>query len=274
MIVGDPLEYPATAQRFGVSGWARLRCITQSDASVRDCQVVGEAPRGLLFASTAMRATSRLRAKLEGPALEAIVGKPSYYMVRFGDRRRSAGEVVKGASVARIEAARPSGAEPVGMAELTCSPPISGKGLVADCVVKNEGPAGQGFGGAAVGLAQAEYTVDIEPAPTRIDFRLTPDSFSNRKSRFAATPDVISFASLVWRDPPERQDGAAFPSEGVPLNCAVGQDGSLSDCRSAAKPKDAQRALAFVPRLVLDRSVGLIINWGQCDWPMACALKP
>ncbi len=273
-LVGRPPEHPSQALALGIRGWGRLRCIARTDATLGDCQLVGEAPEGFRFGRTALAAAPQLRAGLEGEALAAIVGKPTYYKITFsGDR--ATGDQARPSSPALVEAAHPKGAEAVGMAELRCTPPSSGKGLVSDCVATAEGPVGQGFAAAAVALAEAEYRTDIEAEPQRFTFYLRRSSFSSRPtSLFAALPEVLAFSSVIWREPPRPEEGLQLPEAGVLLDCALDADGGLSACRSDAEPAVAEAALAFAPRLRLTRSVGFIINWGQCDWPIVCADKP
>lgn len=273
-LVGRAPEHPTQALTLGIRGWGRLRCIARADATLGDCQLVGEAPQGFRFGRTALAAAPQLRVALEGEALASIVGKPTYYKISFSGDRATADQA-RPSSPALVEAAHPKGAEVVGMVELECRPPASGKGLVSDCVVTAEGPVGQGFAAAAVALAEAEYRTDIEPLPQRFTFYLRRWSFSNRPNPlFAAMPEVLTFASLKWREKPGPEEGLQLPEVGVLLDCALDADGGLSACRSDAEPAAAQAALAFTPRLRLTRSVSFIVNWGQCDWPIDCADKP
>lgn len=273
-LVGRPLEHPIQALTLGIRGWGRLRCIARADATLGDCQLVGEAPQGFRFGRTALAAAPQLRVALEGEALAAIVGKPTYYKITFsGDR--ATGDQARPSSPAVVEAAHPKGAEAVGMAELQCTPPASGKGLVSDCVATAEGPAGQGFAAAAVALAEADYRTDIEPVPQRFTFYLRRRAFSSRPNPlFAALPEVLTFSHVEWREPPRPEEGLQLPEAGVLLDCVLDADGGLSACRSDAEPATAQAALAFTPRLRLMRSVSFIVNWGQCDWPIDCAGTP
>jgi hypothetical protein len=267
LLVDASRYYPDRAQRMEVSGWARLRCVAHEDATLGDCIVVGEGPAEFGFGKSVLMLARSARVRPE--VLSGVVGRPSYYKITFqapGSRRIGL-DPVKSPKRKVIEAARPPGADAIGMAGLSCLAPLATNAPLTDCVVEQEGPAGQGFGEAAIALAQTGYSAAIEPVPEKVEIWFGADSLEGKDARGVVTAYGSAGTDLIVSPTASVEAVAGLPRASVKMTCGWTADGQLRDCvadSAATAPAEAVAAvLAFTPNLRVTRKVGFNINWGQ-----------
>ncbi|MBI1686532.1 energy transducer TonB [Caulobacter hibisci] len=261
--------YPDRAQRMEVNGWARVRCIAQPPSQVTgrvsDCVVVGEFPAAFGFGKAAQLITERLGRLVTPPA----AGEPVYIHIRFNvtDGGRSWSSPVKPPSGKVLDAARPAGADALGTASLSCEAPLEASGPLTACKVLSEGAPGQGYGAAAIAVAQSAYKTALRPPPKALSVRLYG----------AGVETLGDVENGDWLELAAVEGGPSVrPSQSARLVCGWTPDGRLSQCQLAPplkpipgltppepSPQAASEALAFSQGLRLVRKVVFAINWGQ-----------
>lgn len=258
--------YPDRAQRMEVSGWARVRCIPREDATLADCVVVGEEPAAYGFGQAVTMLATKL--KVRPDVLPTVVGKPAYFKVVFQipDRRGLDRDPVKPLKREVIEAARPAGADAVGMATVVCAAPLRGRGPLSACIAVGEGPVSQGYAAAAIDLAVGAYQADADRPPAEIDFWLGRQMLEGmgEDREFA----IGGGYGLVLTTPIVADRIAALPESGARVACGWTAEGHLRDCHASPSgptpsPEAVAAIVALAPDLRLTRSVTFSINWGQ-----------
>jgi TonB family protein len=260
--------YPDRARRMRVSGWARVRCVPNDKGALLDCVVVGEAPADFGFGDAVLKVARLTRIRPE--AQVSLAGEPVYFVHVF---RRSRGvgldaDPVRPPPRGMIENARPDAAERVGMATVKCAVAVASPNALSDCVVLAQAPAGQGFGAAAIDLAQRGYRADVEtPAEVEVWFSSQGDKVVEGRHWVGGAQAAGVSLSLV---PTARaRDGSKLPPDRATLRCRWEPDGRLQRCRSVAASNRPLRRSAvakvidFMPNLRLTREVTFNINWGQ-----------
>jgi hypothetical protein len=260
--------YPDRAQRMEVAGWARLRCVAHEDAKLSDCVLVGEGPSGYGFGRALMMLSRSMRVRPD--VLPEVVGKPSYY--RIGFRPDGPGrvplEAIKPPKPKLIEAARPAGADQIGMATVSCLVPLTAISPLSACVALGEGPTGQGFGAAAVDLAQRAYVANFEPTPARVDLWFGAPMVKTMDGRRLVEAYGSANTALIVAPTASAESLAAMPEQAVKMNCGWSPDGALQDCTvdptlATTFPDAVKTVLAFTPNLRLVRTATFNILWGQ-----------
>lgn len=147
--------YPEKAKAAGLSGGVVLMCSAGRDGSMKDCDVLGEDPRGQGFGSAARKlAETKMRAA--GVAKDAQVKVSLSFPAELAK-----GEVLNVKtpiwtalpSVTEIQAAVPKTEGGPNNARVTLVCDVQAGGTLTSCVVDREEPAGQGFGPAILTLA-------------------------------------------------------------------------------------------------------------------------
>jgi hypothetical protein len=266
--------YPDRAQRMGISSWARVRCIPDAKGAPHDCIVVGEGRPDLSFGDSLIKITRLMR--VEPQARARLEGKPTYFFYdfrapppRFNDgpplsRDDPPPEPVRPPPRELIEATRPAGAEPIGMATVQCAVSLA-DGRPYDCVATAESPAGQGYGPAAVSLASA-YRANPD-LPETVDIRISSNS---RRTAGAAHWDAYALGMMGLTVAPDAGVSSTdLPDSYTILSCQWMPEGRLRKCIPNWKkaPKVPRRTLTALKALTLDmrliRRVMFNVNWGQ-----------
>lgn len=162
--------YPDKAQRMEVGGWATLRCLVGSDATVSNCQAVGESAPGYEFSEAAIRVSAYVRIRPD--ELAATAGKYAYLVIRFAFGNSGPDDHVIRPGPDVIESAKPPGADPFGMVTLQCEKLGQARERLFGCKVLREFPQGQGFGQAALGLASNSFFASERAVPGPIIFNI------------------------------------------------------------------------------------------------------
>lgn len=125
-----------------------------------------------------------------------------------------------------------------GRADIVCD--IDIQGLLKDCVVVSETPAGMGFGKAALLLAPS-----FKMRPKRINGKPVeggrvriPVMFENPDGQVLAGPPSLAIVKPIWAAAPSFDDVSAAwpkgagdtPSGGATLRCTVNKVGKLNNC--------------------------------------------
>lgn len=159
------VEFPNRAIANGVlQGRVTLRCLTHPNGTLSDCQVIEETPAGQGFAEAAIAGALRARLSprtIDGAATGARVqfttrfvapAEPEPFMVlrdpAWAVRPRP--EMPRSARRARIETAQ---------VRLECEI-VPGFGRMRNCRVLEDGPAGHGFGEAAIQAVRGAEITD------------------------------------------------------------------------------------------------------------------
>lgn len=258
--------YPIEAWRAHVSSWARVRCTPNDKGVLLDCIVVGEGLADQGFGQAVLKVARLTRIP---PTRRAeFAGKPSYllYVYRHPDGGELGPGPVRGPDRAVIEGARPAGSEPIGMATVRCPVPLTKPDPLHDCVAVAESPFGQGYGAAAVGLAERDFHL-ISDAPAEVEIRFAlPHPMTPNRRWTAEVKAPGRGLELVPVGPGPSIAGT--PEIYVNLICRWRPDGRLRKCRAVpTNPpmprKTVKAAIAFMPSLKLVRHVTFNVNWGQ-----------
>ena len=249
------------AERFsGVEGRASLWCTVTVEGRTDACTVGQESRPGQGFGAAALKVAPLYRfapARRNGvPVAMSIPLQVDFFCDarcrRFEGGRRAPGDWVSVPTPAEVRAAYPAAARArglAGQARLDCLP--TNGGALTDCRVAVEAPAGQGFGAAALKLADR--------------FRAAQTDYPERLSFSVAFDDRPGLVDWIWATPPEtaskpRVDGAPVVNGRSRLRCQVVQGGRVEGCIVLeSTPPDPE-----VARRVLEKVGGLIVrNWTQ-----------
>jgi hypothetical protein len=251
-----------------VSGWARVRCVPNDKGALLDCIVVGEAPFGVGFGDAVLKVTRLARIRRE--AQLSLAGEPVYFVHVFRHPRGVGldADPVRPPPRGMIENARPGAADRVGMATVRCAVAVTGPNALSDCVALTESPAGQGFGAAAIDLAQRGYRADVA-TPAEVEVWFSPQGDKVVDGRHWIGGARAAGVGLSLAPMPGARDGAKLPLGRVTLTCRWASVGRLQRCRSVAASNQSLRRSAvakvidFMPNVRLTREVTFNINWGQ-----------
>lgn len=156
--------YPAKARAEGVGGAVELTCTAARSGAMTDCAVLGETPRGYGFGPAARRLAGQLTAT--GVIRGAEIRVPMTFPPELA---RSAPLTVKTPrwsaipSVADLQAAVPKTEGGPNDVRVTLVCDVQAGGVLSDCAVDREEPAGQGFGAAILATASG-FRVDLMSA--------------------------------------------------------------------------------------------------------------
>jgi TonB family protein len=161
--------YPARAKAAAVGGTVNLTCTLARDSHPRQCAVLGEQPKGYGFGFAARKVAEQLRA-----ADESRTGQEVKIPVTFSP------EILKGGSppfakptwaalptAEDFQVTFPKAENGVNSIRVVLSCMVKAGGVLRDCEVASEEPAGQGYGQGALALAPkfkvAAWSVDGQP---------------------------------------------------------------------------------------------------------------
>jgi TonB family protein len=232
---------PAAARSLGRGGLAYMRCKVQPDRSLSDCKVIKETPPALGFGAALLGLAPKFRAR--------NTDKPELVVMGDWYRADTPGDWLKKPSPENLLAVFPRGAFREGIsgsARISCLATV--QGVLTDCVVLDESPAGKGFGDAAVALTPqflmkpARYKGEPVPSPVNI-----PINFKMEGRGEVFGSKSVAPAALPWAEAPSYADvAAAYPKAAaaqkkgghVALDCDMKKDGRL-DCREiTAEPEN------------------------------------
>ena len=145
--------FPAKAKAAGVGGVVEVICTTAASGALRDCDTLGEEPRGYGFGTAARKLASGMKAAgAGGREVRFTVGFPAEW-TRGGPLSEKTPRWAALPSVGDKQAAVPTGEGGPNDVRVTLVCDVQAGGSLAGCVVDREAPAGQGFGQAILALA-------------------------------------------------------------------------------------------------------------------------
>jgi TonB family protein len=277
--------WPQGAFKTLKSGHVTLRCQIDVHGLAEACNVAYESPRGLGFGRAAlkMRHTFKLPPTL-GP--DGPVSAPKNIQITFkacnsGDDCDNpdlhlATEITdpvwtKAATFDDLAAAAPAKADGAeGYAATRCR--VRRDGGMEGCQLLKEDPDGQGFGVAALRLAESKFRVDPKLAahqanPVLVDIPIRFPSRQELAQRTVAAPIWLAGvdpATAPRLFPPEAVAGGVTTGRGV-ARCTVGADGVLADC---APEKGDPDGLGF-SEAAAKLATGMKMNlWSADDAPV------
>lgn len=240
--------WPRPAVYYGEGGRAVIGCTVTVQGLLRDCRVLFEDPVESGFGPAALQLSSQFMMKpamRDGRPVESLARIPIVFK-SFRPKGPIRTQLVipsvlldAAPTYAQVAAAYPQKARAKavrGLASLRCV--ISPAGEVKNCVTLSEAPAGEGFGAAAKSLAPHFHApaklkdgTATEHAFTQITVAFVPEMLS------AATPPVIGKPNWLSK-PSGPQLLSGMPNTAdtpdsilVVLDCLIGADGHLSDCK-------------------------------------------
>ncbi len=236
--------YPAHAAQAGISGAVKMKCSATAAGLLSDCAVIEETPTGEGFGAAALSLAAGMALKPTDAAGQTIGGRNLIVPVKFVPALLHPGTIVGNPDWLRMpdqEAmeqyfpADAKGAE--GRTRMECV--VSTRGLLDNCTLDEETPAGHGFGAAALSMSSIflmrPMTVDGLPVGGA---KVTiPIHFMGGGGRPEATLTVLRVAP--WMSAPTaEQVSAAFPKRAigkvatahVVMRCSFRDDNGLSDC--------------------------------------------
>jgi hypothetical protein len=157
--------YPEKAKAAGVGGEVQLACTTARNGAMTACDIAVETPRGYGFGAAARKIAER-QMRAGGVARDT----PLQVMISFTPEMVSGGPVVAKTprwaalpSVPELQAVLPKteGGPNDILVVMVCG--VAEGGVLSDCAVDREEPAGQGFGAAILALAP-KFRVDLMSA--------------------------------------------------------------------------------------------------------------
>jgi TonB family protein len=232
-----------------VGGHATLRCHVSVEGRLFECAVLQESPPHLHLGDAAARIAQDLYRLTPGlldgqpdPRAEVELG------IDFGGALVPPGPPSPPALLAFYPpAAKAAGIG--GSADLACE--RTERGVLANCKVASETPAGEGFGAAALALAAqaaptcgqpatrpgqpATYSFAFTAAPPRIRPNVLDPAWSLDRPRWLDQPTGEDFARFY----PEAAAYAGLSGEAV-LSCKFNASGYLADCQVVAETPRGQ----------------------------------
>jgi TonB family protein len=252
--------FPPSALARKITGKVVLSCLIASNKTLTDCRADKETPAGEGFGAAALTLTGRYRLQETDELGQGVIGRRDQIKITFlapGDtepdwaRKPSAGDM----RAALPKLAQESGVP--GRAVLVCG--VTVEGLLKNCDVALERPAGYGFGAAALKLAE-----QFRMKPAMRGGRPVEDEVSVPVVFPAYANDAGAIAGLIrdppWDSAPTAADLlAAFPAEAgdladgqIVLRCGIAGNGALTACKAISEAPEgkglAKAALGLAPR--------------------------
>lgn len=249
--------WPSKALKTGQGGKATISCKVTTQGALTLCRVLSESPQGGGFGGAAIALSSQFAMKpatQDGRPVEGEVRIP----INFPAFTPGSGPVVTNTvlpgvlmraapTYAEVAAAFPAKARAKGVGGRAAMSCVIGKtGSLTGCSVISETPGGLGFGAAAKSLAPkflAPLSVRQDES-TRGDLAQITVTFPPEmldpaagavigKPYWVATPNGQQLSDAM---PKDRQSG----SMRVVLDCLIGPDGSVTDCKVASETPAGQ----------------------------------
>ncbi|MGR4864243.1 TonB family protein [Caulobacter sp. LARHSG274] len=247
--------WPRVARFSGVEGSVNLWCTVTLEGRLTSCTVSKENGLGHGFGEAALKVTPLFRfapARKNGVPAAMSIPIQVYFFCdvrcrRFEGGRRPSNAWVSVPTPTEVQAAYPPAAKArgrEGVARLDCTATKAGE--LKDCRIAAESPAGEGFGAAALALADRFSLTHADPE--RISFSV---AFDNRIGLVDWAWDANPFAGLIAVAPKGK---TVAKVEGPPvvkgrsrLRCQAGQGGQLERCvvldSEPADPEVARQVL-------------------------------
>jgi TonB family protein len=267
--------WPKAAWKRRLGGRAQLNCWVSVQGVLVDCVVTSEFPAGEHFGDAALAMAPQMlmkagsqKGQLFGSGVNVPVNFPKEALTQFGDvvgdaSRNTALPIslawAQSPSYSDIAAVYPKKAlagNISGRAIVDCN--LKTSGTVEGCTVSNEQPRGQGFGAAAIKLAQMfRAPEDLQGSALRnasilLPFTFDPAVLGDQKPpighpRWIALPTSVQTIEAFT---PVAKAGVTGTIR-VTLSCTVQRGGGVSDC-SVAHEEPAgqgvgQAALTLTP---------------------------
>jgi len=244
--------YPAQAAQSGLSGSAQVRCAATAAGSLENCAVVAETPTGAGFGAAALSLMGGMELRPTSQSGQLIAGKSVLVPIKFTpDVLRPGGVVThpdwlkKPRSEDMAQYWPVEAADKGGKVSVSCV--VSTRGLLDNCRLTSEDPAGHGFGAAALAMTplflMRPMTVDGQPVGgAAINIPISFGAGGGGGGRFGSTISILRAAP--WSASPTLAEmAAAFPksaigriaSAHVVMRCAFERDGRLEDCDSISE---------------------------------------
>lgn len=289
--------WPETARQVGLGGRVTLRCLVDVHGLAESCEVAYESPAGKGFGRAAlkMRHTFKLAPTLgpDGPvnAIKniSITFSPPQLEYNLADLLAGRGVVTgnpvklhlateitdpvwtKAASFDDLAGAYPAKAEGAeGYAAARCR--ARRDGALEACEIIKEAPEGQGFGRAALHLAETRFKVDPHLAahqvnPVLVDVPIRFPSRQELSVRTVAAPTWLTALDPKATPklfPPEAIASGLTSGRGV-ARCVVAADGALTECKPEKAEPDGLGFAEAAARLASTLKVNL---WSADDAPV------
>lgn len=252
--------YPPSALTRKITGKAELSCLITPEKTLTDCRVDQEIPAGEGFGPAALTLADRYRLQATDELGRDVVGRRDRIEITFLAPGDTAMDWARKPSGEQMRAALPKLAQDSGIsgrALLHCV--VTVQGVLKDCTVAWERPAGYGFGEGALKLAD-----QFRMKPATRGGRPVEDEISIPVVFQSSANDAGAIAGLI-RDPPwdvtpvAADMAGAFPVEAsdlsggqVALRCGIAADGALTNCKEITEtPEDkgfAKAALSLASR--------------------------
>lgn len=227
--------WPSTAQN--VDGRVVVECTPNAERWLGQCRIVNESPAGVGFGAPALQLATRFRLRAG-----AVVDSPNPGTVRalvpFQRPFDSNPDWLRRPTPEDLLSVWPANQTNKGRAVISCIVDIAG--VLRDCAVLSETPAGGGFGQAAMALTpQLMMRPALRAGKPVHSFVSIPITFSNPPGRFGATKIVT--AAQVWTKAPTYTEMvAAYPTKArqaqaaghVNLHCLFTAAGTLTSCQT------------------------------------------
>jgi TonB family protein len=302
--------YPPAALAKGLSGRTTLRCKVNADGALADCALASETPAGMGFGAASLALAGKFHLKPESvasapaemtiPIRWVIASSPDWQRMPDTD------------GMMRLYPKAALDANVSGKTMAECR--VKADGTLSDCFVAFEAPQGFGFGraalaatkyfrmkpmmldGQAVDGALVRVPINWFTDGGAINFAVGDNAVLITVLKHGAATDsrVVDFACpsaedrarkcqarpVRWLSQPANTDAFAIIMANnlntgeTRLSCAVGEDGSLTDCvvsgQASAEEEAAMRVLASSLRAAPRTSDGVSVRLGRIvvpfDW--------
>ena len=182
--------YPAKAQAAGVGGDVLLSCTVRHTGALTGCAAIDEIPTGYEFGAAARRLAGDMRAAPGFGGREARL-RVSFAPEVLGSSPPLLTKPVWAAlpTAAEFQTTFPKTENGVNRVRIALACEVRAGGVLTDCAIQSEEPAGQGYGAGALALASKfrveAWTADGKPTTgarvlVPIRYELTPVAAASR----------------------------------------------------------------------------------------------
>jgi len=259
--------YPDRALRLDQGGNATIHCQVTDKGTLQGCLVVSEFPQTLGFGQAALVLSGRLSLDVgpaaTAPVVDGQVNIPVSFVLSGPDIHAV---VTAGPTREQVAAAYPKSASGEGRATIRCG--MGDGGVLLGCFVKTETPAKQGFGDAALSLADLFRVGVIESDPRKILIGRFDISVAFHDPSKPARPPHL--AAPVWiQDFNPDHLAAVYPAKAkvagvlsgrAVVRCVVLATGVLTGCQAV---EETPTGLGFGDALVAVTGEMVMSPWSD-----------